>query len=390
MSGYRKKFEPTKDGFQEVWDSMQDPTIEQVMAGIQMKKPTKEQLLQKIKYFRESRSLLEIELYHLSDYASDYNNKYAAKNLYSFGVTEGLQNRTKSQCKRWSEMLELTSPRYKKSAVPPGVEQSVYQASYLTHKPYEQDMWGPASYGTLVYDLKTELDFIVSRMDNGEHLCKDVIAREEEIDNDPILKKQLYEKQYREEEERNSETISAYCNEGRINTDHPVYQKMLSYDNREVFVNENLHKFRDSEYARFVIIDSTQNALGMNITPIEKRLLGNDFDKISRVRDAITNLNHLLDVKPSGQFDPISIVQCIRWCGILPSTKKHHDNEHDFYEKYLKPNYKGNHTWPAWNTIFTCRKTIGCSTQQIKLDASSFDTKYKAFITTDSEMEQKI
>lgn len=40
MSRYKKKFEPTKDGFQEVWDSMQDPTIEQLMAGIQAHRPT--------------------------------------------------------------------------------------------------------------------------------------------------------------------------------------------------------------------------------------------------------------------------------------------------------------------------------------------------------------
>ena len=100
-------------------------------------------------------------------------------------------------------MLELTSPRYKKNAVPQGVEQSVYKASYLTKKPYELDLWGPASYGTIIYELKEELDFIVSHLGEGEQLCKDTMAREEEIDNDPVQKKQLYEKQYREEEERN-------------------------------------------------------------------------------------------------------------------------------------------------------------------------------------------
>lgn len=385
MSNYRKKFAPTKDGFQEVLDSMQDPTIEQLMAGIQMKRPTKKQLLEKIKYFRESRSTLDIELYHLSDYAKDYNDKYAAKNLYDFGVTEGLQNRTKSQCKRWSDMLELTSPRFKQSAVPPGADQSVYKASYLTHKPYELDLWGPASYGTLIYDLKTELDFIINHMDDGEHMCKDVIAREEEINKDPELKKQLFEKQYREEEERNSDTILDYCNEGRINTDNPVYQKMLRYDCRDDFVNDNLHKYPTHQFARYVIIDSTQNALQRNITPIEKRLLGDDFDKIIKVRYAIANLDLLLDVKASGQFEPLSIVQCIRWCNVLPSTRKHRDNEHIFYDKYLKPNYKGYHTWPAWNTVFTHRKTIGDDEHLYKMDVAAFEKKFKEVCSSISE-----
>ena len=107
---------------------MQDPTIEQIMAGIQAHKPTKEQLLEKIRYFRNSRSTIDIELNRLANYSEDYNELWAAKNIYHFGTTEALQNRTKSQCKRWAEMLELTSPRYNQKAVPPGVEQTVFNA----------------------------------------------------------------------------------------------------------------------------------------------------------------------------------------------------------------------------------------------------------------------
>lgn len=377
MSNYRKKFAPTKDGFQEVWDSIQDPTIEQLMAGIQSKKPTKEQLLEKIAYFRNSRSTLDMELYRLSDYAKDYNGLYAAKNTYHFGTAEGLQNRTKSQCKRWSEMLELTSPRFSQKAAPPGVEQSVYKASYLTQKPYEQDLWGPASYGTLIYDLKTELDFIVSHMEDGEHMCQDVMALEKEIDNDPDRKKQLYEKQYREEEERNQESIDDYCREGNICSDNPLYKKMLDYETRDEFINDNFHGPSTAQFARYVIVDSTLKSLQTDINPLEKRLLGFDFEKVLRVRRAMSNLDILLDAKKSGQFEPLSILQLIRWCNILPSTKSHHDNEHDFYEKYLKPSYHGHHTWPAWNTVFTNRKAVGDDEQQRKLDAASFERKYR-------------
>ena len=376
MSNYRKKFAPTKDGFQEVWDSMQDPTIEQVIAGIQAKKPSKEQLLEKIAYFRNSRSTLDTELYHLSEYAEDYNSVYAAKNTYQFGITEGLQNRTKSQCKRWSEMLEFTSPRYNQKAAPPGVEQTVYKASYLTHKPYEQDLWGPASYGTLVYDLKTELDFIVSHMEEGERMCQDTMAQEKEIKNDPAQKKQLYEKQYREEEERNKETIDVYCRIGNISADNALYQKMLEYDTPDGFINDFFHGPSTSQFSRFVVVDSSLNSLKMNISPLEKRLLGNDFNKVKRVRTAKAYIDSLLDIKPGGQFESHSIVQCLSWCDLLPSTKKRHDNEHEFYEKYLKADYIGTHTWPAWNTVFAVRKTIGRDDQQRKLDAASFESKY--------------
>lgn len=377
MSRYKKTFEPTKDGFQEVWDSMQDPTIEQLMAGIQAHRPTREQLLEKIRYFRNSRSTIDIELNRLADYSEDYNELWAAKNIYHFGTTEALQNRTKSQCKRWAEMLELTSPRFNRKAAPRGVEQSVYKASYLTKKPLELDIWGPASYGTIIYDLKEELDFIISHLEDGEQLCKDTLAREEEIDNDPDQKKQLYERQYREEEERNQETIDEYCNDGNISDRNTLYQKMLEYDDRNDFINDNFHGPTTSQFSRFVVVDSTMNALNRNVSPVARRLLGNDINKIMQVNHAIEHLDQLLDIKPGGQFDPVSIVQCIRWCEVLPSTKKRRDNERVFYEDYLKPNYHGTHTWPAWTTVFTNRKSMGDDEHQIKLDAASFDKKYK-------------
>ena len=377
MSRYKKTFEPTKDGFQEVWDSMQDPTIEQLMAGIQAHRPTREQLLEKIRYFRNSRSTIDIELNRLADYSENYNELWAAKNIYHFGTTEALQNRTKSQCKRWAEMLELTSPRFNRKAAPQGVEQSVYKASYLTKKPLELDIWGPASYGTIIYDLKEELDFIISHLEDGELLCKDTLAREEEIDNDPDQKKQLYERQYREEEERNQETIDEYCNDGNISDWNTLYQKMLEYDDRNDFINDYFHGPSTSQFSRFVVVDSTMNALNRNVSPVARRLLGNDINKIMQVNHAIEHLDQLLDIKPGGQFNPVSIVQCIRWCEVLPSTKKRRDNERVFYEDYLKPNYHGTHTWPAWTTVFTQRQSMGNDERQLKLDAASFDKKYK-------------
>ena len=357
---------------------MQDPTIEQLMAGIQSKKGlTREKLLEKIAFFRNSRSTIDIELNRLSEYAEDYNDVWAAKNTYQFGTTEALQNRTRSQCKRWSEMLELTSPRYKESAAPRGQEQTIYKASYLTKKSYQLDLWGPASYDTLIYDLKDELDFIVDHLEDGEHLCKDVLEREAVIDQDPELKKELFDRQYKAEEERSSETIERYCREGFVNTSSPLYQRMLTFDSLDDFVSDDFHKRTTSQFSDFVITDATVKLKEMEISPIEKRLLGDNFDKICRIRQAVSHFDELLDVKQSGQFDPLGIVQFIRWCVVISSSKRHKDTEHDFYEKYMKPHYKGEHTWPAWPTVFIHRKRVGNEPVQRMLDKQSFDRKFQ-------------
>ncbi len=177
--------------------------------------------------------------------------------------------------------------------------------------------------------------------------------------------------------ERNQETIDDYCNGGNISDRNVLYQKMLEYDDHNDFINDYFHGPSTSQFSRFVVVDSTMKALQRNVSPKARRLLGNDINKIMRIDHAIDHLDQLLDVKPSGQFEPLSIVQCIRWCEVLPRTRKHRDNERIFYEDYLKPNYQGTHTWPAWNTVFTHRQSMGNDERQRKLDAASFDKKFK-------------
>ena len=85
---YREKIAPTRDGFQELWDSFQEPTIEMLMAGIQSRKTTAEQLLKITGEMRSSHTLLDKELYRLGTLSRDYNEKWAPKKTYQYGVTE--------------------------------------------------------------------------------------------------------------------------------------------------------------------------------------------------------------------------------------------------------------------------------------------------------------
>ncbi len=112
---YQNKIAPTRNGFDELWDSIKNPTIDRLIAGIQCKKTTKEDILKLTKELRESHSLLDIELNRLGTFANDYNGKWATKKSYSFGTTEQLQNKIRSQVKRWLKLLNFTSPRFKPS-----------------------------------------------------------------------------------------------------------------------------------------------------------------------------------------------------------------------------------------------------------------------------------
>ena len=368
---YRDKIDPTRDGFQELWDSMQDPTIEMLMAGVQKKKPTKAQLLDLTDEMRKSHTTLDRELLRLGEFSEDYNSKWATKNTYAFGTTEELQAKSQSQLLRWRKMLKITSPRYKENSTP----ESVYKASYLTHKPYELDMWGPASYGTLLYDLYDEMSVLIDHLEDGKQLCKDVMQKEEEINQDPEWKEQLHDRQFQQIAEKNRDVIEKRYNAGHVDTDNQLYKAMLASPSRRDFKSNYFHKPNEHEYADFVVTLSTLMLQKNEITPKEHELWGEDFEKIKMFRFAIENLDVLLKVNKNGKFDKYETLEFIKWCKVNENAKRHVDVEHTLYE-YIQKVYSGSHTWYGWTSIFDLNKTVKESVTASMAYSSRFESKF--------------
>ena len=371
---YKEKLIPTRDGFQELWDSTQNPTMERLIAGIQSRKTGKADILKLTAELRNSHSLLDSELLRLGEFSEDYNSLWATKRTFNLGTTEQLQSKTKSQVKRWMKLLKITSPRCKPSAIKGTEGESLIDASYLTHRPYEQDMWGPASYGTLMYDLYDEMNVIVDHLDDGERLCKDVMKKEEEIDNDPEWKEELYDRQYEATEEKCRVSIEDAYNSGRTDTANPLYDEMMSYPSERDFKSAQFHKKHEAMFNDFVVKHSVLKLQDNKITPTERVLWGDDFEKIKLVRFAINHLDSLLSVKKSGKFENADVVELIRWCQVRPSVKHHKDNDHKLYN-YICQSYKGNYSWHQWSGVFELNRMVRDSIQDNIAYSSRFERK---------------
>ena len=369
---YKDKLDPTIDGFQELWDSMQNPTIERLIAGIQSKRTKPEQILKLTQELRESHSILDSELYRLGTFAQDYNSLWATNQTYDFGTTGQLQKKTQSQAKRWRDLCKITAPRYRATPKDASEPQSLYDATYLNHRPYEPDLWGPASYGTLITDLYEELCVIVDHLDEGKRLCEDVLEQEEQINKDPDWKEELYDTQDRVAEEDLRDDIEKHYHDNRVDTDNPMYQKMMTYPSERDFKSGEFHKRNKRQFNDHVITMSTLKMQENQITPIENQLWGDKFDKIKQVRFAIKYADQLLKVKPGGKFDSDSIVEMMKWCDVKISTKRHKDNEHVLFN-YIMMNYQGEHPWPAWSNVFEINKVVKSSIQ----DTIAYSTRFE-------------
>lgn len=360
MKGYRENVAPTEKGLDELDESTRYATIERLIAGIQCKKTKPEKLLELTAHFRKRHSYEDAELYRLGDFSKDYNKLWATKNNRCFNKEEMMLNKRQSQYKSWREMLKITSPRFKPKPNESEDPQSIYEASFLTYRPYEQDIWGPASYGTLIYDLWGELNVIVKHMQDGRKLCDDMIEEEAKIDKDPERKEQLFWDQYRSIAERNQDTIELHVKKGIVNTDNPVYRKMLTYpDTITGLAHNDFHYRSETQMSDFVITHSTLTHQNNNITPTENILFGQDFEKIKIMRFAAEHADELLSIT-GNKFDKSDILFLIKWLNPLKSTKSHKDNEHVLFD-CIKARYQGTVKWRGWPTIFELRNHLGYS-----------------------------
>ena len=385
---YKEKIAPTRDGFQELWDSMQDPTIDMLIAGIQSKRTTKEQILNITGNLRNSHTLLDKELLHLGDFSKDYNSKWATKKTYTYGVTEELQTKSQSQLKRWHDILKLTSPRCP-SKTTTSIQPSLYTASYLTHRPYELDMWGPASYGTLIYDLYDEVNILIDHLEDGKQMCQGVMQHEKEIDQYPEWKEELHDRQFQQIKEQNQDVIKKRYEERRIDTDNRLYKEMVASNSRLDFKSNGFHKYHEQEYVDYVVTLSVLSLQKNNITPTEHQLFGDDFERIKLFRFILCHLDEILEVKENGKFDKYSTLELIKWCDVKESPQRHEDNERILFV-HIKDNYHGCHSWYGWTSIFELNQTVKVSEKECMDYSTRFERKLNRYLVDHGLKRQNI
>lgn len=372
--GYIDKVPPTWDGFQEIFDSFKNrPTIDDLIAGIQSKKTKADQLLGITEMLRGSHSLLDKSLYRLGEVSQNYNGSWAPPKLYDYGLSEQCLTKSHSIVKRWLSLLKITTPRYNSRSAN-ATEQSYYTASYLTKRPYELDMWGPASYGTLVYDLYDEMNVVLEHLEDGKQLCQDVKQKEDEINRDPEWKEQLHDAQFQRLAEMNSEQIEKRYQRGIVDTDNRIYQQMASSASKLEFKSNGYHKFNEKECVEYVVTVSTLELQENNITPTEHKLWGDNFAKIKLVRYVLAHLDDLLKAAKNGKFGKDETLELIKWCDVAASPKRHEDSERILFE-YIKANYQGNHFFYGWPSIFELNKIVKESVQEQMNYSTRFERK---------------
>ena len=370
----------TQDGIQYLYDSTRGVyspengvNDERIVAGIQYGRAKKEDILEVTLNLRNSRGILERELLRLNDFAREFNRLYATKNNKWFNSAEIMLKKIQSHYLRWREMLQLTSPKKSRKRKYRAVEKPIYETSLLNQKqPFVGDMFGITSFGSLVADLKTELEKFLSDMVTGIKLCQAMLNEEGQIKENPEWIKDIYEDCYNMTVAKNRETIDWLVSIGRANTDNELYQLMLKYKNKDKFIQEQFHEHTDVKFNDYVFADIVMTLMNNNINSTEQTLWGRDYDKIRLVRFAIAHFDQLVTPHGRDGYNGADLMDFIVWCDVRKNSDIRDDEEHILYD-YLKENYKGNVHMVGWSSVFESRKSLPKDDDELKKIASNFD-----------------
>ena len=380
------KVPETSDGIQQLYESTQgvyNPekgiNNERIIAGIQYGRAKKEDIQKVTSNLRNSRSILEHELLLLAEFAEVFNKHYATKNNKWYSSSEDFLKKIKSHYKRWRSMLKLTSPRKRRKKGYQAVEHSIYETSLLNeNQPYVGDMFGIASYGSLVTDLKKELETLVSELVQGIELCQNKMNEEKLVKNNPEWLKDIYEDDYNTTVAKNRETIDWLVSIGRANTDNQLYQLMIKYKDKEKFIQEQFHEHTDATFNDYVFADVVMTLMNNNINSTEHLLWRQDYEKIRLVRFAIAHFDQLVAANGRSGYGGPDLLDFIVWCNVHKNPNTRDDEERILYD-YLKENYKGKVHIVGWTSVFESRKSLPTDEESLKKIASDFDKRVKNY-----------
>lgn len=361
---------------QGVYNTKEGIKNERIVAGIQYGRAKKEDILNLTIYLRESRGTLERELLRLNEFAHVFNKLYATKNNKWFSSAEIMLKKIQSHYLRWREVLKLTSPRKKKrkqNRKP--VEHSIYDTSYLNkNRPFVGDFYGIDSYGSLLSDLKVELENFLSDMVAGIKLCETMLNEEERIKENPLWIKEIYEDCYNMTVTKNRETIDWLVSIGRANTDNQLYQLMLTYKDKDKFIQEQFHEHTDVKFNDYVFVDIVMTLMNNNINSTEQMLWGRNYEKIKLVRFAIEHFDQLLTPHGRSGYNGSDIMEFIAWCDVTKDPNRREDEDHILYN-YLTENYNGERHFVGWPSVFDSRKHYNEEVSTLKSIASDFSKR---------------
>ena len=347
--------EKNESGLEMVIDALDKLNEERFIEGIRYRLHDAYEIGQVTEYLKSYQCRLNLEYRALTRFSENFIRLFATPNNKCFDTAQLLFNRIRSTLARVKDVFkEMTA--IDRTQLPAGAEvPSVYTKSALVSDSTQLELFGLESFPQEARDLYAAIDTLFTTASMALSLCHQMIEKEKEVRNDPVLAKQSYDSTFNEILS-SVKGLARYMQPTEEWEDAEMDKSWKSTKEESTFCQKWYHVPDDRQLRLFVIRRDVEQAQNEGLTKEERFYWKKDTQKALRVRFVIEHFEEVEGAEgQKGKLSSKVIVEFLKWCGVVKSQEK------QLYERYFVPTYLASHPKEklkhiGWSTIDGERK----------------------------------
>lgn len=384
--------ERDESGLVTVLDALDKLSEERFIEGIRCRLRDAYEIGQVTEHLKSFQCRLNIEHKALVRFSEDFIRLFATPNNKCFDTAQVLFFKIRSTLARVKEVFkEMTV--IDRTPLPTGMPApSVFEKSALVSDSTQLDLFGLESFPQEARELYSVIDTLFASASTALTLCHQMIEKEKEVREDPVLARQSYDATVKEIL-GTVRGLTKYVKPSQEWEDTEMDKSWRSTKSEDTFYQQWYHVPDDRQLRLFVIRRDVEQAQYEGLTKEEKYFWREDRDKALRVRKVIEKFELVKGVEgQKGKLSSKVIVEFLKWCGV---TKR---QEYRLYQEYFKKTYLASHPNEhlkpiGWSTIDEERKNMEEKKHSNEWLAAKFESRLDAIFPKDqnkAEMQVKL
>lgn len=350
---YNTIVDNNQDTLEEIVRVMEGLSEDRFIEGIALKHHDRFEIQQTADMIKEYQCRINREARALVRFSEDFIRQFATDNNKCYETAEKLFTKIRSTLACLLKIFKKTTPYHRgKKGVYVVSKQPLYKKSKLSEKQIQQDLFGLKSFPDSARDLYSALDTLFSTSTAMLTLCHQIIEKEKQTREDPVLLRKIYNDTCNELMKSFS-VFRDFISPNQELPENAMVECRKKAKTENEFLRNEYHRHDRKEMTTFLIIDNVRQARSNGLTEVEAKFWPKNTHKALVVRKVIDNFDLVHGVEgQKGKLSPHVVLEFLKWCDVQECMEKR------LFQELFLPKYQatGKLKVLGWSRISDIRK----------------------------------
>ena len=366
-------------GFNMIYEAAREFEELNVLEAIIACKFDKKKVEQTLNLVRMYQLRLNNESIELVAFSENFIEEYATDHNECFRLTEKLVRRIGTTITGSMKIFRKFCPVVRRKLDGAGNIVPTLDYTRLTFRQFSGQLFGVEVYIELVQTLFYELSTFFYHLVTVLKICKDMIRQEEEVMGDYERLKQIFEKSCDEVLHCVNDVFDTFGQVKLISEEELAERRKNARPMKEWLAKDyHAHDKKWLKREGYIrrLVSGRQYGLDEKASlfwaknPEWGRKVCDLIPKLDTLHIPYKHSKKAEEAGKKGTYDAREMVYLIKWSGVSSMSEDgktviNEANERQFYENYLKKQYKGEYLLPSWQAV--CRERRFCYKEKISM-----------------------